>query len=99
MLSIFIGVKVGKVSRKSRIILPAALPIHRKMLPVLDKECTNLPVIQSSMTGVPFAFTYGTNFPSMTALLIPHLVSGWPYLVIGIVCVIVVHHFRERLDK
>jgi hypothetical protein len=35
----------------------------------------------------------------MRALLIPHLVTGWPYLVIGLVCVIVVHHFRERLDK
>ncbi len=35
----------------------------------------------------------------MQALLIPHLMNGWPYLVIAAVCVVGVFHFRERLDK
>lgn len=59
----------------------------------------NLTVAQPSNTGVSFAIIRYTNFPYMRALLIPHLETGWPYLLIGLVCVIVMHYFRERLDK
>jgi len=77
----------------------SGFPDYRKCVPGVDQACRKAPVAQSSIVGVSFAYKYGTNFPYMRALLIPHLVNGWPYLLIALVCVIVVHHFRERLDK
>ncbi|HUQ66711.1 MAG TPA: hypothetical protein VM101_11175 [Flavitalea sp.] len=65
----------------------------------MESVAGNAAVIQFATTGVSFAVIRNTNLPYMRALLIPHLVNGWPYLLIGVVCIVVVHHFRERLDK
>jgi hypothetical protein len=77
----------------------SGFPDYRKSVPGLDQAYRKTSVTQSYIVGVSFAYKYGINFLYMRAVLIPHLVNGWPYLLIALVCVIVVHHFRERLDK